>query len=222
MRPLFEASSTLTREHWRDTGGAARYNGARRPEWASLLSSSRTMPTARKRTSAAVKAAAAPPKRGPPDLRIAQPNDAAKSKAAFAHLRPTADPEVFVNEAGSLVDKFGVLLSLGPANAKAEEELAVQLLGGPVDTPAKLLKLVALDVTKPLAMRIDAAKAAAPYFDKKTPVQIENNNQDFTLDAAAIAKLPRAQRRELLSTLRTMGVDLGQAAATFKDDAAKG
>lgn len=180
------------------------------------------MPTARKRTSAAVKAAAAPPKRGPPKLTIADPKaDAAKSKAAFPHLRPTGDPDVFMNEAGSLVDKHGVLLSLGAHSAKAEEELATQLIGGPVDTPAKLLKLIALDVTKPLAMRIDAAKAAAPYFDKKTPIAVENNNSDFTLDAAAIARLPRAQRRDLLMTLRTMGVDLGQAAASFRDEVTK-
>jgi len=185
----------------------------------SLHPAARTMPTVRKRTSAAVKAAAAPPKRGPPKLTIADPKaDAAKNKAAFPHLQATADPDVFINASGSYTDKHGVLLALGATSAKLEQELAEQLIGGPVDTPAKLLKLVALDVSKPLAMRIDAAKAAAPYFDKKTPIAVENNNQDFTLDAAAIAKLPRTQRRELLMTLRAMGVDLGQAAASFKDE----
>lgn len=186
------------------------------------------MPTIVKRKPAAAKAAAAvPPKRGPPKLTIADPANAAnaaKPKAAFPHLRPTGDPDVFMNAAGSLVDRHGVLLSLAAtttATAQAEEELAAQLLGGPVDSPAKLLKLVALDATKPLAMRIDAAKAAAPYFDKKTPIAVESTGQDFTLDAVAIARLPRAQRRELLSTLRAMGVDLGQAAVSFKDDEPK-
>ena len=177
------------------------------------------MPSARKRPAQS----AVPPKRGPPRLRdakIADP-DAAKNKAAFAHLRPTGDPEVFVNNAGSLTDRYGVLLSLGAKGAQAEADRALELIGGPVDSPAKLLKLVSLDPTLPMAMRIDAAKAAAPYYDKKTPVAIESKNEDFTLDAMAIAALPREQRRALLNTLRAMGVDIGQAAATFRDNKRK-
>jgi hypothetical protein len=165
------------------------------------------------RKTAATAVAAAPPKTRsrskPPDLRIANPADnAASSKAAFPHLTPTSDPDVFRNEAGSFVDRHGVLMSFRAA-VLTEDERAQRLLGGPADTPAKVLKMVALDTTMPMMMRLDAAKAAAPYFDKKTPIAVENKNEDFTIDVAALAALPREKRLALLKTLREIGVDLG-------------
>jgi DNA-binding MarR family transcriptional regulator len=144
-----------------------------------------------------------------PDLAVVDPQFTAKAETA-SHLTATADPTVFLNREGNFVDKRGVLLSLsGNGRAKAESERAMEILGGPVDSPAKLLKLMALDPTVPMMVRLDAAKAAAPYFDKKTPTAIESKSEDLTLDLAAIAALPKAERLQLLSTLKTMGVDLG-------------
>lgn len=169
-----------------------------------------TVPT--KKT--AVKAvAAAPPKRARPtlrDVKIADP--AAKDKAseaAFPHLTPTKDPEIFLNAAGSMVDRHGILLSLS-RTARSEDERAEEIIGERIDSPAKLLKFVALDPTQPMMLRLDAAKAAAPYFDKKTPVAIENKVEDWTLDTVAISALPREKRLELLRVLRDLGVDLSQ------------
>jgi hypothetical protein len=149
-------------------------------------------------------------KRTKPDLRIAVPGSKAGDSAPFAHLEPTADPEVFVNKGGSLVDKHGVLLNLRASFdvRAAEAQLSRSLMGDVPDTPAKLLKFMALNPALPMLTRLDAAKAAAPYFDKKTPVAIENTNQDLTIDIAAVAKLPRGKRIELLRILGDLGVDI--------------
>jgi hypothetical protein len=143
-------------------------------------------------------------------LSVVGTKGTSKPEVPFPHLKATEDPEVFQNTDGNFVDKRGVLLSLtGKSRVKAEAERAQEILGGPVDSPAKLLKLIALDPTVPMMVRLDAAKAAAPYFDKKTPTAIESKSEDLTLDLAAIAALPKAERLRLLATLKTMGVDLG-------------
>jgi hypothetical protein len=123
-------------------------------------------------------------------------------------LTATADPEVFLNSSGMLVNAKGVWVGLAKSQ-ETEEAAEIRVLGEKADTPAKVMKRIALDTALPLGMRLDAAKNAAPYFDKKTPVAVEQTNQDFTLDLAAIAKLPRPERIALLKTLEKMGVDLG-------------
>jgi hypothetical protein len=156
---------------------------------------------------ASVRIAVPPPKA--PRSRKPPPADD-KPSPDLPHLTPTDDPDVFRNASGGLVDKYGVLLALR-AYSMDEPERGAKLIGGPVDSPAKLLKMVALDPLMPLVMRIDAAKAAAPYFDKKTPVAVESKNEDFTLDLAAVAALPRQKRIDLLKILGEMGVNLGGA-----------
>lgn len=141
-------------------------------------------------------------------------NDVIGSKPAapLRHLTPTDDPGVFLNAAGLLVDAKGVWVGL--AKSKETEEAAeLRILGEKADTPAKVMKRIALDPTLPMVMRLDAAKAAAPYYDKKTPVAVEQTNQDVALDLAAIAKLPKAKRVALLETLKELGVDLGGPAS---------
>lgn len=138
----------------------------------------------------------------------ADADDSAPANGAFAHLSPTPTPGVFLNKDGSLVDGRGVRLSF-LVSKEAEDELSFRIIGEVVDTPAKLLKRVALDTSLPMMVRLDAAKAAAPYFDRKTPVAVENRNEDWTLDAAVIAALPVRKRLEILELLRTIGIDLG-------------
>lgn len=87
-------------------------------------------------------------------------------------LQKTTTPGVYVNRAGIMVDKNGVALNFNQVKDKDDERWK-QILGKPVETPAELLKAVSLDPTKPLAMRIDAAKSAAPYTDRKKPVGID-------------------------------------------------
>lgn len=140
------------------------------------------------------------------DVKADKPSSAA-DEAASSHLEPTDQEGVYRNEAGVLVDKYGVLLSLSILR-KSEQILDEEIIGEPVDTPAKLLKRVALDPRMPMAWRLDAAKAAAPYFDRKTPVAVEQTTQDFALDMERIAKMPRDKRVALLETLRELGVNL--------------
>ena len=155
-----------------------------------------------------------PTSRAPRSAKIAIPAAHTRQKpkidALPNFLSPTDDPKVFRNAAGLLVDSKGVFIGYAKSREN-EEEAAERIIGGPVDSPAKLLKRVALDPTLPMAMRLDAAKAAAPYYDKKTPVSVETKNEDFTVDVAAVMKLPRDKRLALLKTLKELGVDIGGA-----------
>lgn len=83
-------------------------------------------------------------------------------------LTPTEVPGVFRNAAGLLVNEFGFLLGLG-ASKKAEQQDMSEVLGHPVRTPAEFLKAISLDPRIPLPTRMEAAKAAAPYTDRKQP-----------------------------------------------------
>ncbi len=141
------------------------------------------------------------------DVKNDEPTDPLLTPS-LPHLTSTGIPGIFLNRDGKQVDSRGVLFNMGLAQ-KDEDALAFEILGETVDSPAKLLKRVALDPRLPLMMRVDAAKAAAPYYDKKTPVAIHNTNEDFTLDMTAIAKLPLAERRKLLDLLGTLGVNIG-------------
>lgn len=151
------------------------------------------------------KAKALPPKR---NVRIALPPDVDKKGRAVAGLTPTDKPGVFINSAGAFVDQYNVLVSLAMLG-NAEQLLDEQIIGKKVETPAELMKRIALDPRLPLTMRLDAAKGAAPYYDKKTPIATENTNVDKTIDMAVLAKVPAAKRAELLSLLKGLGVDLG-------------
>lgn len=148
--------------------------------------------------------------KAPPPLRDVNALGAAPPAAPMPHLTPTSEEGVYRNADGRLVDVMGVLLSFSGAR-DAEIKYAEQLIGGPVDSPAKLMKRVALDPLLPLPMRLDAAKGAAPYYDKKMPISIEQKTEDLTIDLKAVAALPRGKRLELLETLKTLGVNLGPA-----------
>lgn len=87
-------------------------------------------------------------------------------------LRKTTTPGVYINSAGIMVDQNGIALSFQKVK-KADDARWGEILGKPLETPAELLKAVALDPSKPLAMRIDAAKSAAPYTDRKKPIGID-------------------------------------------------
>ncbi len=84
----------------------------------------------------------------------------------------TLPPQVKINADGNAVDENGVLLSF---KALRDKHVAheVTVLGKEAETPAEVLKLAALDRRLPLNMRIDAAKNAAPYYDRKKPVAID-------------------------------------------------
>lgn len=155
---------------------------------------------------AARKSAKTPRERPPPTRRKTSTPKTEADAPPLPHLTPTGEPGVFTNAMGQRVDANGVLLRfLTPDN---EEEYGAKLIGGPVDTPAKVMQRIALDPLLPLSLRLDAAKGAAPYFDKKKPIAIEQKNDDNVFDVAAIAALPRAKRIEMLRMLGEVGVDV--------------
>jgi hypothetical protein len=94
---------------------------------------------------------------------------------------------------------------------KLEADIDIEVIGERADTPAKLLKRVALDTRLPLHTRIDAANKAAPYFDRKQPLSVEAQGGLIAggLDLAALAALPREKREELLALLKQIGVNFG-------------
>lgn len=78
-----------------------------------------------------------------------------------------ADTEgVFFNERGVAVDKNGVALAF-KALKKRDEDHRAEVLGHQVKEPHEFMKAVCMDPRYSLAVRMDAAKAAAPYFAAK-------------------------------------------------------
>lgn len=86
-------------------------------------------------------------------------------------------PGVYLNSMGVRVNEDGVALSFLQVK-EADEQRFERVIGSRVDSPAKLLKAVSLDPMTHLAVRIDAAKSAAPYFDRKMPVAIDGGLDD--------------------------------------------
>ena len=87
-------------------------------------------------------------------------------------LAPGAIPGVYHNARGEATDAFGVLLSFKDLHLKhVAHEVAI--IGKEAETPAEVLKVAALDRRLPLSTRVDAAKAAAPYYDRKKPVSVD-------------------------------------------------
>lgn len=82
------------------------------------------------------------------------------------NLRPTDTPGVFLNTLGTLVDRNGVALAFKDLKRKDDARFK-EVLGGPVETPADLLRAIAMDPRFPMHQRIDAANKAAPYFSAK-------------------------------------------------------
>lgn len=125
-------------------------------------------------------------------------------------LRPTATPGVYINMAGLMVDVDGVLLEYTEVKTKDEDRFT-RILGGKADTPAKLLKAVALDPQLPLAVRVDAAKAAAPYFDRKKPIGIDGGEDGKPVEFVVTHKLQSMGQAELdmfEQLLRQVGPDM--------------
>lgn len=124
-------------------------------------------------------------------------------------LWATEVPEVYRNLRGVQVDRRGIALSLTQLRQHHHAAMA-EVLGKPADTPAEVMRGIALDPRYDIKVRLDAAKAAAPYYDRKMPVSIEQKDTTpgagSTIDMAALAALPKGEREALLATLGKLGV----------------
>ncbi len=131
-------------------------------------------------------------------------------------LRKTTTPGVYLNSAGIMVDKNGIALNFQKVK-KADDDRWAEILGKPLETPAELLKAVSLDPTKPLAMRIDAAKSAAPYTDRKKPIGIDGgkDGEPILMSIKELRGLPMAA---LLAIEQTIQQNLLEAETSEAED----
>ena len=81
-------------------------------------------------------------------------------------LKSTDLEGVFTTTDGRKVDVHGVDLDF-KALKKRDAARFTEVLGKDVETPADLLKAVALDPRNSMVVRMDAAHKAAPYFNPK-------------------------------------------------------
>lgn len=111
------------------------------------------------------------------------------------NIAPTDIPGVYRNSAGVLVDVRNVALSFKSLQQRDKARFTEVLGGAEVAHPADLLRAVALDPRMPLAMRIDAAKAAAPYYAPRlASTTAILGGKGGALEAAAEALTAIAQR----------------------------
>lgn len=126
-----------------------------------------------------------------------------------AALRSWGLPGVFRDHMGQPVDETGNRLSVEYLE-EMENELAMHVIGKPIDSPAKYLLFVSMYKGFDSDIRQSAAVQAAPYFDKKQPLlqQTQELGPTGMLDADALAKLPKEERIKLLDTLKKLGVQV--------------
>lgn len=140
---------------------------------------------------------------GPKRVRTSRPS-------AALPLTETDIPGVFRNhKTGLLCDYRGIVLNKTQVRA-AHDEHFIEAVGAVPDTPAALLKAVAMDYLRPMNTRLKCAVDAAPYFDMKMPVRTENlnKNEGIAFDMAKLAAMKKADRELLLKLLKQIGVEL--------------
>lgn len=125
-------------------------------------------------------------------------------------LRPTDTEGVFLNEFNMPCDARGVALSF-QALKRIDRDKLQEVDDDAVDgSPARFLKAVSLDPRMPMAVRIDAAKAAAPYFDRKMPLALDGGTdpeaKPLVALQGAIDKLNVTELQTLLSLLNKAGI----------------
>lgn len=86
--------------------------------------------------------------------------------------------------------------------SKLQEVALLKVLAGHKDPLGFLLATMAQD-TVPLGVRIDCAKAAAPYIHKKQPIAIENSDKGpFRIfDAAKLAGMSEKEITNLMALI---------------------
>jgi hypothetical protein len=121
--------------------------------------------------------------------KVATSSDTSAEEGNFRDLlRHTGTPGVFVNKMGVLVDERGVALTLGQLR-RADNERFEAVLGEKIDGPVKFMKAVTLDPRTPLPLRLDAAKAVAPYTDRKMPTAIEGPTPGSPVEVNILSNL---------------------------------
>jgi hypothetical protein len=133
---------------------------------------------------------------------------ASASPTPASGLYPSDTPGAYLNDRGVLCDERGIALDFLQLKTLDRARLGA-VIDDAVDSPAKYLKAVALDPRMSTAVRIDAAKAAAPYFDRKTPVSVDGGLGDDgavqPVNMALLASMPKAELEAALAVLAKLG-----------------
>lgn len=136
------------------------------------------------------------------------PRVAASRSSTRVTLVATDIPGVYRNRSGVLCNEKGVKLSFADLKA-ADTERWIESAGAAPNSPAELLKAIALDPRFHLDTRMHAAKQAAPYFDMRMPLRIDGTvTPKSGFDMAKLANMPKKDREALLALLKTAGVEL--------------
>lgn len=139
--------------------------------------------------------------------QTAEPNSGYTNKFG---LRPSATPGVYLNSLNIPCNELGVALSFMEVKRKDAVSLA-EAAGKPVNTPAEFLSAVAMDPRQPMFVRVDAAKAAAPYTDRKQPVAVDGgldtNGAPMPLfDPLKLKGVPKEKLLALMALLEECGL----------------
>lgn len=108
------------------------------------------------------------------------------------------------------MDEYGVLLSFKELQKRDAQRFAEVVEDPSIQSPAELLRAIALDPRHPLLMRMEAAVKAAPYFDKKKPLAIETAPAAPTpLNEETLKNMSPDELLQLLALLKKAKVAVG-------------
>lgn len=128
---------------------------------------------------------------------------------ARANQKLTDMPGVYLNDKGYYCNEYGVALSVTKLR-EADNKRWEEICGAVPETPADFLRAASMDPRLSMEARVKAAAQAAPYFNQKKPIAVEDVTQPkgTTVDIQKLALLDKKERQTLLDLLTRVGVAL--------------
>ncbi len=121
-------------------------------------------------------------------------------------LARTDLPGIYRNTSGAFTDERGVPVNWSRIK-EADDNRWVEAVGSVPKTPAQLMAAMAMDPRHSLEFRLNAARLAAPYTDKKMPLMIEASATVGGVDLATLGSMSTDDRKALLDLLKKAGVE---------------
>ena len=131
---------------------------------------------------------------------------AADAAQPVVPLARTDLPGIYRNTSGAFTDERGIPVSWERIK-QADADRWVEAVGSVPKTPAQLMAAMAMDPRHSLEFRLNAARLAAPYTDRKMPLMIEASATVGGMDLASLAGMSTEDRQALLDLLKKAGVE---------------